>query len=91
MDGRRYLLKAQLEKERLELEKQREEDEARRRKELAGVQESASVDVPSPQHQPPSVTVEVPSDILQVSPATCCPPSPPSPPLPSPLTPLTSL
>lgn len=65
MDGRRYLLKAQLEKERLELERQRDEDEARRRKETAGVQESLSVDVP--QNRPPSVTVEVPPDILQVS------------------------
>ena len=67
MDGRRYLLKAQLEKERLELERKREEDEARRKKELAGVQESRSVDVPSAQGKPPAVTVEVPADILQVS------------------------
>lgn len=67
MDGRRYLMKAQLEKERLELERQREEEEARRRKEMAGVQESLSVDVPSPQSKPPSVTVEVPPDVLQVS------------------------
>lgn len=67
MDGRRYLMKAQLEKERLELERQREEEEARRRKELAGVQESLSVDVPSPQSKPPSVTVEVPPDVLQVN------------------------
>lgn len=59
-------MKAQLEKERLELERQREEEEARRRKELAGVQESLSVDVPSPQSKPPSVTVEVPPDVLQV-------------------------
>lgn len=66
MDGRRYLMKAQLEKERLELERQREEEAARRRKELAGVQESLSVDVPSPQGKPPSVTVEVPPDVLQV-------------------------
>ena len=64
MDGRRYLLKAQLEKERLELERKREEDEVRRQKEVAGVQESSSVDVPSP--QTPSVTVEVPPDVLQV-------------------------
>ena len=66
MDGRRYLLKAQLEKERVELERKREEEETRRRKELAGVQESHSVDVPSAQGQPPSVTVDVPPDILQV-------------------------
>ena len=66
MDGRRYLLKAQLEKERLELEKKREEDEARRRKEMAGVQESLSVDIPSPQGKPPSVTVDVPPNVLQV-------------------------
>lgn len=66
MDGRRYLLKAQLEKERLELERHREEEDARKRKEMAGVQESLSVDVPSPQGKPPSVTVEVPPDILQV-------------------------
>ena len=64
MDGRRYLLKAQLEKERLELERRREEEEARRRKEIAGVQESLSVEVP--QGKPPAVTVEVPADILQV-------------------------
>ena len=67
MDGRRYLLKAQLEKERQELERRREEEEARRHKEVAGVQESHSVDVPSPQGKPPAVTVEVPADVLQVS------------------------
>ncbi|CAI8007593.1 Transcription factor E3 [Geodia barretti] len=66
MDGRRYLLKAQLEKERLELERKREEEEARRKKELAGVHESRSMDVPSPQGKPPAVTVEVPADIMQV-------------------------
>jgi hypothetical protein len=66
MDGRRYLLKAQLEKERLELERKREEEEARRMKELAGVHESRSMDVPSPQGKPPAVTVEVPADIMQV-------------------------
>jgi hypothetical protein len=66
MDGRRYLLKAQLEKERLELERKREEEDARRRKEMAGVQESLSVDVPSPQGKPPSVTVDVPPNVLQV-------------------------
>ena len=67
MDGRRYLLKAQLEKERLELERKREEEEARRVKEKAGMQESVCVDVPSPQGKPPAVTVEVPADVLQVS------------------------
>ena len=66
MDGRRYLLKAQLQKERMELERQREENDVRMRKEMAGVQESQSVDVPSPQGNPPSVTVEVPPDVLQV-------------------------
>lgn len=66
MDGRRYLLKAQLEKERQELERKREEDETRRMKEMVGVQESRSMDVPSPQGKPPAVTVEVPADILQV-------------------------
>lgn len=66
MDGRRYLLKAQLEKERLELERKRDEEEARRRKEMAGVHESLSVEVPSPQGKPPAVTVDVPADILQV-------------------------
>lgn len=71
MDGRRYLLKAQLEKERLELERKREEDEARRNKEMAGVQESLSVDIPSPQGKPPSVTVDVPPNVLQVGYCQC--------------------
>ena len=71
MNGRRYLLKAQLEKERLELERQREEEDARRRKEVAGVRESASVEVPSSHQKPPSVTVEVPPDILQVCVCVC--------------------
>ena len=48
----------------MELERKREEEEVRRQKEVAGVQESSSVDVPSP--QTPSVTVEVPPDVLQV-------------------------
>ena len=62
MDGRRYLMKAQLEKERLELEKQREEEEARRRKEKTGVPQYVSVDVPSPSKP----QVEVPPDVPQV-------------------------
>lgn len=59
-------MKLELQKQRLELDRKREEEEMRKRRELAGVHKSTSIEVP-PQAQAPTLTVEVPPTVLEVS------------------------
>ena len=67
MHGNRTLLKMELQKQRMELDRQKEEDDARRKRDMIGVQKSASMEVPSSQGQTtPTVTVDVPPTIMEV-------------------------
>ena len=60
-------------KQALELERRRDEDESRRRREMAVTQESSTINVPSVNQTPVAgdVTLEVPNDVLKVSPCVC--------------------
>ena len=64
----RTRMKQELQKQQQELEQQREEEEMKKRREMARIQSSASVDVPSPQtSQGPMVNIDVPPTILEVN------------------------
>lgn len=60
-------------KQALELERQRDEDDARRRRNMAVTQESSTISVPPTSQAPAAgdVTLEVPNDVLKVSPCVC--------------------
>ena len=63
----RTRLKQELMKQHHELERKREEDDMQRRRDMAGIQQSSSVDVPAAtQNPPPTVNVEVPPNIMEV-------------------------
>lgn len=67
MHGNRTRLRQELEKQRQDLERKRDEDETWKSREGAGVQQSASMEVPvGIQQQQPQVSVEVPSNVLEV-------------------------
>ena len=65
MQGNRFRLKQQLEKERLELDKRREDEEMRTRRENMMIQSSTNMEVPLRQDNQPE-SVEVPQTILEV-------------------------
>ena len=65
MQGNRFRLKQQLEKERLELDKRREEEDMRTRRENMVIQSSTNMEVPQRQDNQPE-PVEVPQTILEV-------------------------
>ncbi len=64
----RTQLKQNLQKERMELDRKREEEERKKQRELAQIQMSSNVDVPSSgASQGPAVSIDVPSNVLEVS------------------------
>ena len=67
MHGNRTKLRQELEKHRLENERKRDEEEMKKRREMAGVQQSSSIDVPPPQSSYAPSSVEVPQTVLEVS------------------------
>ena len=66
MHGNRTRLKQQLMREREELDRKREDEDTQHRREMVGIRQSSSVDVPNPANPPPTVNVEVPPTIREV-------------------------
>lgn len=60
-------MKQELQKQALELDKKREDEEMKKRREMAQIQMSSTIDVPSPgPSQGPPVSIEVPPNVLEV-------------------------
>ena len=66
MHGGRTRLRQELEKQRLEQERRRDEEEIMKRREMAGIQQSSSIDVPPSMTTQSPVSVEVPHTVLEV-------------------------
>ncbi len=64
MQGNRFRLKQQLEKEKLEIDKRKEEDEIRNMRDAMVTQSSSTMEVPTRQNV--QTPVEVPQTILEV-------------------------
>ena len=66
MHGGRTRLRQELEKQRLEQERRRDDEERMKRREMAGIQQSSSIDVPPAMTTQSPVSVEVPHTVLEV-------------------------